>query len=218
MRWIKGIGVSLNYSDGEIGDISLTDSGIFNDKDEHILTFKFHDGYAECTNHTGLRMIYPKLDELTDEQIEAIDAHVGGWCVDSLCVTPNDVCRRYGVVQYNGIMDSGNGHDKHLVEQINEKWLKFKDFFKPILIALYTRDINEITDSDSFKIPKWLEFPEYSTGCDLGEWGPYNKKCLADMTERWDLFADNYLQHIADDQDLETILTFVRCDVCEDYS
>lgn len=115
----------------------------------------------------------------------------------------------------SGIMDTSNSHNKSLVAQINEKWDKFKDKFEPILCALYERDIDEITDGDSFQIPAWVDTPQYRLGCSEDEWGPYMEMALRDMKDRWEDFAENYLMHIADDQDLETILTFVRFDVCE---
>ena len=217
-RVINGVKVSLSPLKGEVADLSLTNKKVFGDFEEHIHTFKCYDGYAECVNLAGLRMVYPKLAELTDEQLDDINDHVGGRCTDSKVVTPLDVCLLYGTAQYSGIMNETNGHNEHLVEQINEKWLKFKKFFRPILIALYTRDIDDITNTKAFEIPKWLEFPEYEEGRRSNDWGPYNKRCLDDMVERWDLFAENYLMHNADDQDLETIITYVRYDVCEEYS
>lgn len=200
----------------EESDISLTHRDLFNDDDEHIYSFKFHDGYALCVDIPGIRLTYPKVGDLTDQQIEEIDEYVGGRCADSGVVVPNDVALLYGEVQYDGIMDTGNGHSEGLVKEINRKWLLFHDKFKPILVALYERDIDEITDSDAFQIPKWLESEEYSIGEKTGKWDLYNKMAFGDMFSRWDEFANNYLMHIADDQDLETILTFVRYDVCED--
>lgn len=214
-RWVNGKKVVPKVVVEE-SDISLTHRDLFNDDDEHIYSFKFYDGYAVCLDHPGIRLTYPKVGDLTDEQIEEIDEYVGGRCADSGVVVPNDVALLYGEVQYDGIMDTGNGHSEGLVKEINRKWLLFHDKFKPILVALYERDIDEITDSDAFQIPKWLESEEYAIGEKTGKWDLYNKMAFGDMYSRWDEFANNYLMHVADDQDLETILTFVRYDVSED--
>lgn len=214
-RWVNGKKVVPKVVVEE-SDISLTHRDLFNDDDEHIYSFKFYDGYAVCLDHPGIRLTYPKVGDLTDEQIEEIDEYVGGRCADSGVVVPNDVALLYGEVQYDGIMDTGNGHSEGLVKEINRKWLKFHDKFKPILVALYERDIDEITDSDAFQIPSWLNTEECAEGKFSGDWDGYHKMALADMTTRWDEFANNYLMHIADDQDLEAIIKFVRYDVCED--
>ena len=202
----------------ETDEIFVTEPNIFGNEDEVCLKLNFHDGYADSPEYPGLRLNYPKLHEITDEDLQELDKYVGGRLSDSGCYTPFDIAIRFGKLEYFGIMDTTNGHNTELVKEINLKWLKFKKFFRPILIALYSRDIDEITNHDAFQIPKWLAFSEYKVGCASEDWSSYNKRCLDDMVERWDLFADNYLQHIADDQDLETIITFVRYDVCEDYS
>lgn len=99
-----------------------------------------------------------------------------------------------------GIMDETNGHNPNLVKEINEKWDKLRPFFKTILCALYERDMEEIYNSDAFRFEGSMD------------------DAFKAMCDEWDFHAANYLQHIADDQDLETILTFVRYDVYEDYS
>ena len=216
VRWV-GDGI-IPADPNETEEIFMTDPDIFGNADEVCLKLDFHDGYADSKEYPGLRVNYPKLDEISDDDLYELDKYVGGRLSDSGCYTPYDIAIKYGKLEYFGIMDTGNCHDEALVKEINLKWLKFKRFFRPILVALYTRDIDEITDHDAFKISEWLEWPEYSEGCDTDDWKPYNKRCLDDMVLNWDSFADNYLMHIADDQDLETILTFVRYDVCEDYS
>ena len=110
----------------------------------------------------------------------------------------------------DGIMTTLQNHDENLVDQINKKWAWFKDRFRPILCALYERDIDEITDADSFQIPAWIDTPQYRAGKSKGNWGPYMAMALRDMKDRWEDFAENYLMHIADDWDLECILKFVR--------
>lgn len=96
----------------------------------------------------------------------------------------------------HGIMDTTNGHDKGLVERINAAWDKDKEKFRPILVALYDRDLREICNADSFQVPEWEKLDESQIFCEL--------------QNNWDLHAWNYLQHIADDGDLESILAFVR--------
>lgn len=108
------------------------------------------------------------------------------------------------------IMDTGNGHSEKLVNSINRAWRKGKINFKPILCALYERDINEITDSDAFRIPKWEETEEYNEGLETENWDAYMNMALKDMQEHWEDYANNYLQHIADHCDLECILNFLH--------
>lgn len=108
------------------------------------------------------------------------------------------------------IMDTTNGHDKGLVENINRAWRKGKINFKPILCALYERDIDEITDHDAFRIPKWEQTKEFNEGVETENWDDYNAMALKDMQEHWEDYADNYLQHIADDGDLECIINFLH--------
>lgn len=108
------------------------------------------------------------------------------------------------------IMDTTNGHDTGLVEDINRAWRKGKINFKPILCALYERDIDEITDHDAFRISKWEQTEEYDEGLETENWDAYMNMALKDMQEHWEDYADNYLQHIADDGDLECILNFLH--------
>lgn len=110
----------------------------------------------------------------------------------------------------NGIMDTLNGHNDALVLKINDAWNKGRSNFKLILCALYERDIEEITDSDAFRIPTWIESEEHTCGVEKGDWKPYMAMALKDMKERWEAYADNYLMHIADDADLESILAFLH--------
>lgn len=118
-----------------------------------------------------------------------------------------------------GIMDS-HSHDEELVRKINDAWDKNMEAFYPILCALYRRDIDEITDADSFQIDMWR--PDNADGCrtdiinafykgkETGDWTRYNELALEDMIREWDFFATNYLEHIADDCDLECILNFLH--------
>ena len=90
-------------------------------------------------------------------------------------------------------MNTSNGHAEELVDLINKLWNKNMSKFEPILVALYKRDINEIYNADSF--------------ADL----PNNKdSALALLIVNWENHAENYLMHIADDGDLETIINFIR--------
>ena len=96
------------------------------------------------------------------------------------------------LVSNEEIMDTTNGHNRELVEKINMLWNEKREKFCPILRALYERDFDEIFSSPAFE---WTDDKESV------------KEYLHDM---WDVVADNYLQHIADDWDLETILSFLR--------
>ena len=99
----------------------------------------------------------------------------------------------------DGIMDTSNCHDEHLVDQINEKWNLFREHFRPILCALYERDAQEIYDSEAFT---------FDPAADVEYVRDY-------MKHHWEDEAWNYLMHIADNQDLEVIIQFVRFDICE---
>ena len=92
-----------------------------------------------------------------------------------------------------GIMDTTNGHEPELVRRINDAWDKYREEFRPILIALYDRDIEEIFNSDAFRCG-WNDTDE----------------AFADLQSNWDMHAWNYLQHIADNQDLSAVLHFLN--------
>jgi len=121
---------------------------------------------------------------------------------------------------YPDVMDTTQNHDPALVGKINKAWNEKREQFCPILRALYERDIDEITDADSFQIDMWR--PDNADGCrdeiieafnhgnETGDWKRYNELALEDMCREWDMFADNYLMHIADDLDLKAILYFLR--------
>jgi hypothetical protein len=108
------------------------------------------------------------------------------------------------------ITDWGDAHDSELRSKINDAWNKNRAGFCPILRALYARDIDEITDHDAFQYVEWKDTPEYRYGLENDDWSDYNKMALAHMQREWDSFADNYLNHIADDCDLECILNFLH--------
>ena len=97
---------------------------------------------------------------------------------------------------YEEIMDTTDNHNPELVAKINIAWNERRERFFPIMCALYKRDNDEILASDAFadwdKVGK-----DYDT---LYEY----------MEANWDIEAYNYLQHIADDTDLECILNYLR--------
>ena len=97
---------------------------------------------------------------------------------------------------YEDIMDTTNSHNPELVAKINIAWNEKREMFFPIMCALYKRDNDEILASDAFadwdKVSK-----DYDT---LYEY----------MEANWDIEAYNYLQHIADDADLECILNYLH--------
>ena len=136
------------------------------------------------------------------------------WCIVSL---DYELAAKDGEVikDYEEIMDTTNGHDKELVRKINAAWNKNSEAFREILCALYARDIDEITDSDAFRNPKWEDTIAYKVsrapiGLTDNDWTLYNEMVLGEMTRDWDKYAENYLMHIADDGDLECILSFLR--------
>ena len=97
---------------------------------------------------------------------------------------------------YEEIMDTTNTHNPELVKKINIAWNEKREQFFPIMCALYKRDIEEIMDSDAFTFP-WEH--EYTAD-----------DAYLYLAENWDIEADNYLQHIADDTDLECVLNFLH--------
>ena len=154
----------------------------------------FYDGFAEGV---GFKLTYPKMSELTSDLFHRIDECCGGRCTDSGCITPQDICVYCGKLERFGIMDATNGHDKDLVRDINVRWVEDHDMFRPILQALYERDAQEIYNCKEFG---WDDDFESVKEC---------------MQTYWDLHAETYLKYVADDQDLEAIIKFVRYDRSE---
>lgn len=97
---------------------------------------------------------------------------------------------------YEDIMDTTNSHNPELVAKINIAWNEKREMFFPIMCALYKRDIEEIMDSEAFTFP-W-------------EHGYTADDVYLYLAENWDIEAYNYLQHIADDTDLECILNYLH--------
>lgn len=81
------------------------------------------------------------------------------------------------------IMDTTNGHDAKLVEYINYIWCRQSESFKPILLALFTRDKDEATEKG---IELQMFYKDFSS------------------------FAYEFLQHVCDDVDLGAIIDFIR--------
>lgn len=193
--------IDWNYHEIDRKDVTETDDILIQNealtgKEEVSVRMTFHDGYAEGN---GVKLYYPKLSELTSEQIEEIDRYTGGRIVDSGVITPYDVAIKLGEVAHFGVMDGTNGHNKQLVKDINVRWAEDKPMFKPILQALYERDAEEILNSESFTFDEAAD----------AEW-------VEDyMKTKWDEVAGDYLTNIADDQDLEVILMYVRYDRSE---
>lgn len=94
---------------------------------------------------------------------------------------------------YEDIIDTTNNHNPELVAKINIAWNEKRGMFFPIMCALYKRDVQEILDSDAFTFPKY----------DIEDAYLY-------LSANWDIEAYNYLQHIADDTDLECILNYLH--------
>lgn len=80
------------------------------------------------------------------------------------------------------IMDTLNAHDPKLVEHINYIWCRASERFKPILFAIYERDKVEAEEKD----------------------------IVVPTDDNFESFAYDFLMHVCDDADLETILNFVR--------
>lgn len=76
-----------------------------------------------------------------------------------------------------------NGHDKDLVNKINYIYAKDVEAMKPILLALYKRDV---VVADTKGITEQM------------------------FHNNFDLFCENFLTYVCDDEDLKTIINFVR--------
>lgn len=110
----------------------------------------------------------------------------GTCCLEILAHKMNDEV-------FESIMDTTNGHREDLVTKINKLWNDHREKFAPILCALYKRDFEEIYNADSF-----ADLPDDK------------EQALAELINEWDFHAYNYLQHISDDLDLQTIINFIR--------
>lgn len=119
----------------------------------------------------------------------------------ALCFSQNEITCTMGSWSYTWkiyetepLMDTTNGHDKSLVKKINDLWNSDKRYkFQYVLCALYKRDFEEIYNADSFaSLPNDM------------------RQALNNLIQEWDFHAYNYLMHIADDMDLETVINFVR--------
>ena len=111
------------------------------------------------------------------------------------------------------IMDEGFSHNQDLVKKINEAWRTKREEFKPILCALYRRDIDEITSEDGFMEERWTSSEEYRIGEETKDWSKYFDLVLNDMVAEWDFWAYQYLMQIADDTDLICILNYLHVEV-----
>ena len=187
--YVDGVRVSL-VDDNEETEILIHNPSLLGVDKEIAFQMRFFDGWAEGD---GVHMDYPQLAELTNSEIENINEYLGGRITDSRVLTPYDVAMYFGVLKVDGIMTDTNGHNPELVKKINTLWATKRDKFRPVLVALYDRDLKEIMDSDAF-----VGLPDDNDGA------------FVELQTRWDLHAANYLQHIADDGDLECIISFVR--------
>lgn len=86
VRQVFGNAVCLNRDECE-DDLEVEGHGE--------VRLQLHDGYAEGD---GVRLEYPKLKDLTDEQLEEMDKLLGGRILDSGVVVFSDVCLAYGKI------------------------------------------------------------------------------------------------------------------------
>lgn len=111
---------------------------------------------------------------------------------DTITLSENNIKKEYleAILKWmntrGDIMDTYNGHNKELVQKINDAWKseKYRTRFMHILIAIAFRDSEEY-------IEKFDESPE-----DDGEWAMNH--------------AHEIMEGVCDDQDLECILNFIR--------
>ena len=177
---------------GAFADIFIANDKNFKEWMDTLDVDKRYDAYGEVLEMTPSMVLSYCAKANANEYYERVNA----------------IRKKYST--YEEVMDTLNGHNEELVAKINDAWNKSKESFKYILIALYERDIDEITDADSFHITKWVGSWQWNEGVRNDNWKPYMDMALEDMKERWSEFADNYLEHIADDADLEAILNFLH--------
>ena len=93
VRWINGKRVRLNYEPlNDDMELELEEFGIKE------FSLELHDGWAAGG---GVRLVYPKLADLTDEQIEKLDDLLGHRITESGFIGFDDVALEFGkVVKY----------------------------------------------------------------------------------------------------------------------
>lgn len=89
---------------------------------------------------------------------------------------------KYDIVERT-IIDTSNAHDEALVDTINYIWCRDSESFKPILLALYTRDMEEAIKK---------EIDPSLIGTDF------------------ESFAYEFMMKVCDDMDLAVIIDFIR--------
>ena len=151
-------------------------------KGDHI---SYEGGIFKITGFTECGILVDEVRPCKDNE-DWIVTEIGFSQSDKVKILPD----------YEDIMDTTNNHNPELVAKINIAWNEKREQFFLIMCALYKRDIEEIMDSDAFTFP-W-------------EHGYTADDAYLYLVENWDIEAYNYLQHIADDADLECILNYLH--------
>lgn len=151
-------------------------------------------------------MWFGTFDPVIFGSIEDVLGELSNWAViknvsvitekellDTYCSTELLAALKAELIE-DSVMDTSNNHNESLVEAINLLWRTKKKKFAPILKALYERDVKEIIASDAF-----AHFENKGEMAVITYMGTY-----------WEKYAENYLMHIADDGDLQTIIDFIR--------
>ena len=99
---------------------------------------------------------------------------------------------------YEEIMNIYNAHNPQLVKTINKLWNVARDRFRIILVALMERDAEEMLNGMNSCCFGWDETADVE----------YVRLCVTGNL--WEDYAYDYLMHVADDGDLETIINFIR--------
>ena len=141
----------------------------------------YNGGIYAITGFSERGILVKEIGGVLDSEWETTE--IGFSQSDKVRILPN----------YEDIMDTTNNHNPKLVAKINIAWNEKREQFFPILCALYKRDVQEILDSDAFTFPKYDTDDAYRY-----------------LKDNWDIEAYNYLQHIADDTDLECILNYLH--------
>ena len=144
----------------------------------------YEGGIYKVTGFTECGILVKEIGGILDSEWETTE--IGFSQSDKVKILPN----------YEDIMDTTNNHNPKLVAKINIAWNEKREMFFPIMCALYKRDNDEILASDAF-----------------ADWDKVSKDydtLYGYMEANWDIEAYNYLQHIADDADLECILNYLH--------
>lgn len=119
------------------------------------------------------------------------------------------------------VVEHRNSLSHDLVDAVNEAWKERGSEFFSVLTMLYERDIKKVVELPGFSIDdavpgtvseSVLESLKkgYDHAQETGDWSRYEEAVLQEMRENWYDCAGFYLNGVADDHDLLTILNYLK--------